>query len=111
MQNGGLQTRFSHLNFPSFNGKDSTGWIQKTDEVEKVLLASFHLYDDALRWYQWYKKTETNVQWQKLTQALCICFGRSNCEDFDEALVKVRNTRTVREYQMQYECLAARVQD
>ena len=111
MQNGGLQTRFLHLNFPSFNGKDSTGWIQKTDEVEKVLLASFHLYDDALRWYQWYKKTETNVQWQKLMQALGICFGRSNCEDFDEALAKVRNTRTVGEYQMQYECLAARVQD
>ena len=44
-------------------------------------------------------------------QALCICCGRSNCEDFDEALAKVRNTRTVREYQMQYECLAARVQD
>ena len=52
MQNGGLQTRFSCLNFPSFNGEDPTGWIykakqfflyQKIDEAEKVLLASFHL--------------------------------------------------------------------
>ena len=44
-------------------------------------------------------------------QALCIHFGRSDCEDFDEALAKVRKTRTVREYQMQFESLAARVQD
>ena len=44
-------------------------------------------------------------------QALCIHFGRSDCEDFDEALAKVQKTRTVREYQMQFESLAARVQD
>jgi len=40
---------------------------------------------------------------------LCICFGPSNFEDFDEALAKLQQTGTVQEYQMQFERLAAYV--
>ena len=63
---GGLQTRFARLDFPRFDGDNPTGWIykaeqffhyQRTDDNEKVLLASFHLQDDALEWYQWYEQS------------------------------------------------------
>ena len=56
----GIQTQFSRLDFPHFNGEDPTGWIykaeqffhyQRTTAEEKVVLASFHLQDDALQWY------------------------------------------------------------
>lgn len=61
---GSIQTRFSRLDFPRFDGENPTGWIykaeqffhyQKTDANEKVLLASFHLQEEALQWYQWYE--------------------------------------------------------
>ena len=56
-QHGSLQTRFSRLDFPRFDGENPTGWIykaeqffhyQRTEPNEKVLLASFHLQDEAL---------------------------------------------------------------
>ena len=40
---------------------------QRTDDNEKVLLASFHLQDDALEWYQWYEQSQPNVTWEKFT--------------------------------------------
>uniref|UniRef100_A0A7N2MJ05 NERD domain-containing protein n=1 Tax=Quercus lobata TaxID=97700 RepID=A0A7N2MJ05_QUELO len=51
-QQGSLQTRFSRLDFPCFNGENPTRWIykaeqffhyKKTEANEKVVLASFHL--------------------------------------------------------------------
>ena len=118
--NGGVQARFSRLDFPRFNGEDPTGWIYKADqffryqgtaEAERILLASFHLQDEALQWYQWYERTNPNVRWGEFTQALCVRFGPSEYEDFDEALSRLRQTTTVRDYQSQFERLAARVQN
>uniref|UniRef100_A0A2N9FZS8 Reverse transcriptase n=1 Tax=Fagus sylvatica TaxID=28930 RepID=A0A2N9FZS8_FAGSY len=118
--NGGVQARFSRLDFPRFNGEDPTGWIYKADqffryqgtaEAERILLASFHLQDEALQWYQWYERTNPNVHWGEFTQALCVRFGPSEYEDFDEALSRLRQTTTVRDYQSQFERLAARVQN
>ncbi|XP_075640360.1 uncharacterized protein LOC142612122 [Castanea sativa] len=108
------------VDFPQFNGEDPTGWIykaekffryQRTENSEKITLASFHLLDDALQWYQWFEKTRTDVSWEEFTRALCVRFGPSNYEDFDEALAKLHQTSTVREYQENFERLAARVQD
>lgn len=75
------------------------------------MLASFHLQDEALQWYQWYEKTQPNMQWGEFTQALCVHFGPSNYEDVDKALAKLQQTGTVHEYQTQFEQLATRVQD
>ena len=40
---------------------------------------------------------------------MCIHFGPSDYEDFDEALTKLQQTGTIREYQTQFERLVARV--
>ena len=42
-----------------------------------MLLASFHLLEEALQWYQWYEQSQPNVQWEEFTRALCIRFGPS----------------------------------
>lgn len=116
---GGVQTRISRVDFPQFNGEDPTGWIykaekfskyQKTADEEKIALASFHLQDDALQWYKWFEKTQKNVSWEEFTHALCVRFGPSDYEDFDEALAKLCQTGTVREYQAQFERIASQVQ-
>nr|POF25153.1 hypothetical protein CFP56_47401 [Quercus suber] len=100
---GGAQTRIYRVDFPQFNGEDPIGWIykvekifkyQKTADEEKITLASFHLQDDALQWYQWFEKTQTNVSWEEFTHALCVRFGPSDYEDFDEALAKLCQTGT-----------------
>ena len=49
------------------------------------------------------------MQWEEFTRALCIYFGPLNFEDFDEALAKLQQTGNIREYQMQFERLAAYV--
>ena len=108
------------MDFPQFNGEDPTGWIykaekffhyQQTENSEKITLASFHLLDDALQWYQWFEKTRTNVSWEKFTHALGVHFGPSDYEDFHEALAKLCQTNTMQEYQANFERLVARVQD
>ncbi|KAL4608000.1 hypothetical protein ACB092_09G215900 [Castanea dentata] len=106
--------------FPQFSGEDPPGWIyeaenflryQRTADNEKVLLASFNLQDEALQWYQWFEKARRNVSWEEFTHALCVRFGPSDYEDFDEALAKLRQTGTVREYQAQFERIASRVHE
>ena len=112
---GSVQTCFSRIDFPHFNGEDPTGWIYKAKKFfryqhtvanERVALASFHLQDDALQWYQWFEKARPNITWEEFTQALCVRFGPTDYEDFDKALAKLQQIGTVREYQTQFERLA-----
>ena len=88
---GGIQTRFSLVYFPQFNGEDPTEWIYKAEKCfryqrmadnEKVLLISFNLQDEALQWYQWFEKARRDVSWEEFTLALCIWFEPSDYEDF-----------------------------
>ena len=68
-----VDTRFSSsnnfcgpkLDFPRFNGDDSTGWIGREEEYfsmhntfdfNKSPLASFHLELESLQWFHWYIK-------------------------------------------------------
>jgi len=117
---GSVQTRFSQIDFPHFSSEDPMRWIYKVEKFfryqrtaanERVVLASFHLQDDALQWYRWFEKARPNITWEEFTQALCVCFGPTNYEDFDEALAKLQQIGTVREYQTQLERLVTRVQD
>ena len=64
-----------------------------------------------MQWNQWFEKARLNITWEEFTQALCVRFGPTDYEDFDEALAKLQQTGTVREYQTQIEQLVTRVQD
>jgi hypothetical protein len=47
------------------------------------------------------------ICWEDFTTVLCVRFGPSDYENFDEALAKLRQIGSVREYQNHFERLTA----
>ncbi|KAJ0020848.1 hypothetical protein Pint_31497 [Pistacia integerrima] len=97
---------------------DPTEWFTRVDqffeyqgtlESQKVSLASFHLEGEANQWWQWlrrsYKEEGKEVTWEIFQEELWV-----ECEDFDEALSKVKQLGSLRDYQKEFERLGNRVQ-
>ncbi|KAF8407600.1 hypothetical protein HHK36_006734 [Tetracentron sinense] len=114
-----VQGRYARIDFPKFAGSDPTELVhrveqffkfQNTPEEDKTLLESFHLEGEANQWFQWYERIHPAMTWVTFVRALFVRFGPSDYEDFDEALSKLRQTGTIREYQMQFEKLENRVE-
>ncbi|KAH9735892.1 hypothetical protein KPL71_017903 [Citrus sinensis] len=86
-----------------------------TMEAQKVTFASFHLEGEANQWWQWlhkaYKEEGRTVTWRDFEEELWARFGPIDCEDFDEALSRVRQIGTLRDYQREFERLGNRVHD
>jgi len=76
-------------------------------------LASFHLEGEANQWWQWlhraYKEEGRTVTWEIFEEELWARFGPTECEDFDEALSKIRQVGSLRDYQKEFERLGNRV--
>ncbi|KAF5468385.1 hypothetical protein F2P56_012540 [Juglans regia] len=76
-------------------------------------MAAYHLEGEANQWWQWLRRTlreEGNViSWEKFEQELWARFGPSGCKDFDEALSRIRQTGTLRDYQREFEKLGNKV--
>lgn len=81
-------------------------YIPKHTGRSKSVDASFHLEGDAVQWFQWYERAQPNLAWELLVKAFCIRFGPTEYKDFDGALFRVQQTRSLREYQTQFERLA-----
>ncbi|KAL9435272.1 hypothetical protein AB3S75_021528 [Citrus x aurantiifolia] len=105
-----FSSKMAKLEFPRYAGDDPTEWFSKvfqffeyqgTMEAQKVALASFHLEGEANQWWQWlhkaYKEEGRTVTWRDFE------------EDFDEALSRVRQVGTLRDYQREFERLGNRV--
>ncbi|KAH9735628.1 hypothetical protein KPL71_017801 [Citrus sinensis] len=90
-----------------FQSKEST-------EDQKVVLASFHLEGEANQWWQWlrrsYQEEGRVVTWEIFMEELWARFGPTDCEDFDEALSRVKQTGTLGDYRKEFERLGNRVQ-
>ena len=110
------------MDFPRYSEDDPTVWLdcvmqyfdyQGTREERKVALAAFHLEGEANRWWQWLKKVyrEENkvVTWEKFKKESLVRFGPTEADDFDEALSRICQSGTLREYQWEFERLANRV--
>lgn len=115
--------KIAKLEFPKYSGDDPTEWFtrvgqffeyQGTPDSEKVSLASYHLRGEANEWWQWLRRTHTeagkSVSWEVFSEELWSRFGPTDCEDFDEALSKIRQTGDLRDYQREFEKLGNRVQ-
>lgn len=50
------------------------------------------------------------ISWENFQEELWASFGPSGCEDFDEALSEIKQARTLRDYQRQFEKLGNKVQ-
>ena len=117
-----VSSKTAKLEFPRFSGDDPTEWFnrvnqffefQNTPEAQKVSLASYHLEGEANQWWQWIRRTFQEdgrvLSWMNFEDELWARFGPSECEDFDEALSRVRQTSSLREYQREFERLGNRV--
>jgi len=110
------------LDFPQYSGDDPTEWFNRVDQFfeyqetadnQKVSLALFHLEGEANQWWQWlhraYKEEGRTVTWEIFEEELWARFGPTECEDFDEALSKIRQVGSLRDYQKEFERLGNRV--
>ena len=117
-----FQSKLTKLEFPKFSGGDPTIWINRVDQFcafqevaveDKVRLASFHLEGEANYWWQWYKKTmddeHSNITWETFEDEIRSRFGPTEADDFDEALTRIRQVGTLRDYQQEFEQLSTRV--
>lgn len=117
-----FQHRYTKLDFPCYAGTEPTEWLhqankffryQNTLEDQCVLLASFHMDREANQWLQWlqrtYKADHCVITWDVFEQELLARFGPIEYEGFDEALSKIEQTGSLRDYQCEFECLANRV--
>ncbi|KAM1132447.1 hypothetical protein FF1_046837 [Malus domestica] len=109
------------IDFPRFgDGDDLLSWIYKAEQFfvyygipasQRVVTASFHLEGEILQWYRWMDCSNTTPCWEDFTQALCKEFGPSEFDDSTEALFKLRQTGTLRDYIAEFRKLANRTCD
>ncbi|KAM1902895.1 hypothetical protein ACFX13_040481 [Malus domestica] len=92
-------------------------WIYKAEqfftfynipENQRVLTASFHLEGEALQWFQWMDCLTSTPDWSAFTKVFCREFGPNEFEDSAEALFKLRQTGTLRDYVVEFRRLANR---
>lgn len=114
--------RFVKLEFPRFSGGDPTSWIskakqyfsyQETPMEQRVSFASYHFEDEANEWWQATSKAlreeAVPITWTVFEEELWARFGPTGAEDFDEALSKIKQTRSLRDYHREFERLQNKV--
>ncbi|CAL1388952.1 unnamed protein product [Linum trigynum] len=91
-------TKLARLEFLKFAGEDPGSW--------------FHLEGEANQWWQLlkraYKDTGEPISWGPFSQELWERFGPTEGERCDEALSRIRQTRSLCDYQKAFEKLANR---
>jgi hypothetical protein len=98
VEDWGIHTRTTSIDFPKFKSGDLVERLyyfekfftfQRTKEVAKVFLASFHLEGHALHWY---KSAFTNgrlERWEEFNARTFQHFDAKEYEDFDALLTKL----------------------
>jgi len=117
-----FSSKMAKLEFPRYSGQDPTEWFNRVDQFfefqntpanQKVSLASFHLEGEANQWRQWarrtYKEEGRIMTWEAFEDELWARFGPIDCEDFDEALSRIKQVGSLRDYQSEFEKLGNRV--
>lgn len=76
-------------------------------------MASYHLEEEANEWWQATAKTlseeNTPITWEVFEAELWARFGPSAAEDFDEALSKIRQKSSLKDYHREFERLQSKV--
>ena len=87
------------LEFPRFFGEDLASWVYKANQYfkyfnipveEKLMLALFHMDEEALIWFQDSEETRVFIDWESLVQALHIKFGSNSYDDQMKTLTRLR---------------------
>eukprot|EP00261_Vitis_vinifera_P023282 XP_010655166.1 PREDICTED: uncharacterized protein LOC104880390 [Vitis vinifera] len=90
-----FSSKIAKLEFPRFSGDDPTEWLNRVDQF-------FEFQEIAA-------DQKGSISWEALEDEVRACFGPPDSEDFDEALSRVRQSGTLRDYQREFERLGNRV--
>ena len=72
------------LEFPRFKGENPSSWVYKANQFfhlyntlvnQKILLASYHMEDEALIWFQDAEEAGLFTSWEAFVRALYVRFG------------------------------------
>ncbi|KAL9429349.1 hypothetical protein AB3S75_031212 [Citrus x aurantiifolia] len=94
-----IPPRVAKLDFPKYSGDYPTEWVNRVTE--------------ANQWWHWlcrsYQEDGQAVTWNTFVDELWARFGPTECENFDEALSRMQQTGTLRDYQKEFERLGNKV--
>ncbi|CAL9242107.1 unnamed protein product [Arabidopsis halleri] len=114
--------RPAKLNFPRFFGGDPTEWLSKVNQYfdyqevpldQLVRFMSYHLDGVANRWWQTTVRALRHdciaITWEVFEKELWARFGPLEGENFHEALMQLRQTGSLNDYQEEFERLQSMV--
>ncbi|GAU45358.1 hypothetical protein TSUD_239070 [Trifolium subterraneum] len=113
-----FQVRSVKLDFPRFDGKNVLNWIFKaeqffdyhnTPDPDRLMIASVHLDQDVVPWFQMNQRSHPFRSWQEFTRALELDFGPSTYDCPRAALFKLTQTTSVNDYYKEFNTLANKV--
>jgi hypothetical protein len=81
----------------------------ETLEDRKLEIASFHMEREALTWYYWLKESSPMTKWGDFLEALRTRFGPLAYEDPVGLFTKLRQTRSVEDYQIDFKILSNKI--
>ncbi|XP_024030339.1 uncharacterized protein LOC112094216 [Morus notabilis] len=115
---GNIIPKLAKLDFPKYDGsEDPTAWIcraeqffyfQDTSPEDQIRLAAYHMEGDVQLWFQRLRQSARNLSWDDLKDGLLKRYGMSAFENAFADLCKLKQTSTLREYQVQFHCLLAK---
>ncbi|CAA0830138.1 Unknown protein, partial [Striga hermonthica] len=89
--------------------------LNETDGPDRVRYAAYYLDGEANVWWQWltrvYCKRQQIITWDIFERELLARFGTFDYHNYNEALPRIRQTGSLREYIREFEWLACRVRD
>ncbi|XP_052876295.1 uncharacterized protein LOC128282166 [Gossypium arboreum] len=95
--------------------QDTPRWnfplMMRTNEEDKVGLASFHLLGEAQLWFDQIEEEETNLDWERFRECCHVRFGPPMSNNPLGELANLRQIGTVEEYQRQFQSLQAKTTD
>ncbi|CAA0806270.1 Unknown protein, partial [Striga hermonthica] len=110
------------LTLSTFTGTDPDAWLNRaaqyfelneTEGNERVRYAAYYLDGEANVWWQWltsvYRSRQRVITWGDFERELLTRFGISDYHNYDEALSRVRQTGSLRDYLKEFGRLACRV--
>uniref|UniRef100_A0A1S3X3P8 Reverse transcriptase domain-containing protein n=1 Tax=Nicotiana tabacum TaxID=4097 RepID=A0A1S3X3P8_TOBAC len=105
--------RYTKLDFPTFDGsEDPLIWLhrcekffsnQRTNEVDKVGLAAFHLLGEAQLWYHQVEQEYPSVDWSEFKEYCALRFGPPLGSNPLGDLVNLKQTGSIEEYQRPFQ--------
>ncbi|XP_068649556.1 uncharacterized protein [Aristolochia californica] len=113
--------KYFKLNFPTYDGsKDPLLWFtkcekffyhKKTLDVDKVMLAAYHLLDVELMWFHHYRNVHSTQDWLNFKHACQMRFGPPASSNPLGELINYKQTGTLEFYQKTFQERLARASE